>query len=155
MKRSFILILVFTIFSSINVIDAQEKKNKMNREEWFAQMRNYKHKFIADEIKLTPEQEAKFFPIYNMMEDELFQGQRETRKLKKKAEKDESVSDSEYEAATKAIIDLKRKEHDIELKYYYQIKPIISSKQYFKLKAAEHKFTRIVMKRHNQKGKKK
>lgn len=155
MKRSFILILIFTIFSSINVIDAQEKKNKMNREEWFAKMRNYKHKFIADEIKLTPEQEAKFFPIYDMMENELYQAQRETRKLKKKIEKDESVSDTEYETATKAIIDLKRKEHEIELKYYYQIKPIISSKQYFLLKAAESKFTRTVMRRHNQKGKKK
>lgn len=131
----------------------QVEKKKADRKEWFAKMREHKHDFIEDELDLTDEQEIKFFPIYDAMEDELYKVQRDTRMLEKQIA-DKKASDVEYDAATKAIIELKKKEADIELKYFDKFKTVLSSKQIFELKRAEKKFTRKIMKAHNKKSKK-
>ena len=113
----------------------------------------HKHEFIEDELDLTNEQEDKFFPIYDAMEDELHKVQRETQKLEKQVA-DKKATDVEYDAASKAIIELKKKEADIELKYFDKFKTVLSSKQIFQLKRAEKKFTRKIMNAHNKKRKK-
>ncbi|MBR5332644.1 MAG: Spy/CpxP family protein refolding chaperone [Muribaculaceae bacterium] len=152
MKRIIFIILALAIVAPFNTIIAKDKK-KNNREEWYAQMRHHKHDFIDDELDLTDEQEAKFFPIYDAMEDELRKVQHETRKLEKQVD-DKDATDVEYDAASKAIIELKKKEADIELKYFDKFKTVLSSKQIFKLKKAEKKFTRKIMNAHNKKHKK-
>lgn len=154
MKRYILIILILALFAPINLVEANEKKQgKIDRKEWFAKMRNLKHNYLSKEIGLTPEQAEKFFPIYDSMEDEIFKVNRETRKLEKKVSESESASDVEYEAAAKAIIDLKKKESTIELKYIDQFKTILSSKQLFLLKKVERKFTHKIMRGYNSKGK--
>lgn len=171
MKRILFIILIIALFAPINLIEAKDKDNtehkelyaqqrqqkekkKADRKEWYAKMRQHKHDFIEDELDLTDEQETKFFPIYDTMEDELHKVQRETRKLEKQVAS-KTATDVEYDAASKAIIELKKKEADIELKYFDKFKTVLSSKQIFELKRAEKKFTRKIMNAHNQKGKKK
>lgn len=151
MKRILFIILALIVVAPFNVILAQGKKK--DRKEWYAQMRQHKHDFIEDELDLTDEQEDKFFPIYDAMEDELHKVQRETRKLEKQVA-DKKATDVEYDAASKAIIELKKKEADIELKYFDKFKTVLSSKQIFELKRAEKKFTRKIMNAHNKKRKK-
>lgn len=155
MKRSLIIILILSIFAPFNSIVAKGKDKKVDRKEWFAHMRQHKHEFIANELGLTKDQQTKFFPIYDAMEDEMFKVNRETRKLEKQVSDNKAATDVEYDAATKAIIDLKKKESAIELKYFDKLKTIISSKQLFLLKKAERKFTNKIMKEHNKKCRKK
>ena len=154
MKRSIIIILIIAIFAPINVAVAQGKK-KADRKEWFAHMRQHKHDFLTKELKLTKEQEAKFFAVYDAMEDELHKVNRDTRKLEKQVADNKAATDVEYDAASKAIIELKKKEAAIELKYFDKLKSTISSKQLFLLKKAERKFTKNIMKEHNKKCSKK
>ncbi len=154
MKRSIIIILIIAIFAPINVAVAQGKK-KIDRKEWFAHMRQHKHDFLTKELKLTKEQEAKFFAVYDAMEDELHKVNRDTRKLEKQVADNKAATDVEYDAASKAIIELKKKEAAIELKYFDKLKATISSKQLFLLKKAERKFTKNIMKEHNKKCSKK
>ena len=154
MKRSIIIILIITIFAPINMVVAQGKKN-VDRKEWFAHMRQHKHEFLAKELKLTKDQEAKFFAVYDAMEDELHKVNRDTRKLEKQVADNKAATDVEYDAASKAIIELKKKEAAIELKYFDKLKATISSKQLFLLKKAERKFTKNIMKEHNKKHSKK
>ena len=154
MKRSIIIILIIAIFAPINVAVAQGKKN-VDRKEWFAQMRQHKHEFLAKELKLTKDQEAKFFAVYDAMEDELHKVNRDTRKLEKQVTDNKAATDVKYDAASKAIIELKKKEAAIELKYFDKLKATISSKQLFLLKKAERKFTKNIMKEHNKKHSKK
>lgn len=154
MKRSIIIILIIAIFAPINVAVAQGKK-KTDRKEWFAHMRQHKHDFLTKELKLTKEQEAKFFAVYDAMEDELHKVNRDTRKLEKQVANNKAATDVEYDAASKAIIELKKKEAAIELKYFDKLKSTISSKQLFLLKKAERKFTKNIMKEHNKKCSKK
>lgn len=152
MKRILIVILIIATFVPFMNVEAK-KNGKADKKEWFALMRQHKHDFIEDELDLTDEQEDKFFPMYDAMEDELFKLHRETRKLEKQVA-DKNATDVEYDAASKAIIDLKKKEADIELKYFDKFKTVLSSKQIFELKRAEKKFTRKIMNAHNKKRRK-
>lgn len=152
MKRILIVILIIATFAPFMCVEAK-KNRKPDKKEWFAKMRQHKHDFIEDELDLTDEQEDKFFPMYDAMEDELHKLNRETRKLEKQVA-DKNATDVEYDAASKAIIELKKKEADIELKYFDKFKTVLSSKQIFELKRAEKKFTRKIMNAHNKKRKK-
>ena len=40
-----------------------------DRKQFFKEIREFKHKFLARELNLSKEQEQKFFPIYDQMED--------------------------------------------------------------------------------------
>ncbi len=156
MKRSLVFILLLSLIAPFSIIEAKDKdKKKRDRKEWFAHMRQHKHEFLVDELELTKEQQTKFFPIYDEMEDEMFKVNRETRKLEKQVSENKAATDVEYDAATKAIIDLKKKESTIELKYFEKLKTVLSSKQLFLLKKAERKFVNKIMKEHNKKCRKK
>lgn len=152
MKRILIVILIIATFAPFMCVEAK-KNRKADKKEWFAKMRQHKHDFIEDELDLTDEQEDKFFPMYDAMEDELHKLNRETRKLEKQVA-DKNATDVEYDAASKAIIEFKKKEADIELKYFDKFKTVLSSKQIFELKRAEEKFTRKIMNAHNKKRRK-
>ena len=108
---------------------------------------------LAKELNLSAEQQKNLFPIYDKMEDEIFKVTSETRQLEKKVSSGK-VTDLEYENAARAITELKQKECAIELKYFDQLKAILSSQQLFLLKKAERKFSHQLMKMRN-KGKKK
>lgn len=151
MKRYITLFIILAMFAPISMIEA--KGNKGDREKWFAQMREYKHKFLAQELGLSQAQQDKFFPIYDKMENEIFKVNSETRQLEKKVSKG-NASDVEYEAAAKAIIELKQKESAIELKYFNQFKTVLSSKQLFLLKKAERKFAKELIKKRSKCNKK-
>lgn len=152
MKRLLFIILTIAAIAPFNTISADNKK-KADRKEWFAQMRQYEHEFIADEIDLSKEQKEKFFPIYDAMKDELHKVQRETRQLERSVAKNDNATDVEYESAAKALIELKQKESAIELIYFDKFKEILSAKQLFKLKKAERKFTNKLRKEHHKKKK--
>ena len=151
MKRFISFILILTLFAPLCQIEA--KGNGKDRKEWFKKMRDYKHQFIVKELNLSAEQQKNLFPIYDKMEDEIFKVTSETRQLEKKVSSGK-VTDLEYENAARAITELKQKECAIELKYFDQLKAILSSQQLFLLKKAERKFSHHLMKMRN-KGKKK
>ena len=146
MKRYITLILILSLFAPLCQMEAKGGKN---RKEWFEKMREYKHQFLVKELGLTDEQQTKFFPLYDKMEDEIFKVTHETRQLDKKVSSGKAT-DLEYENAARAIIELKNKECDIELKYFTQFKSVLSSKQLFLLKKAERKFANELMKRHHK-----
>lgn len=151
MKRFITFILILSLFAPLCQIEA--KGNGKDRKEWFKKMRDYKHQFIIKELNLSAEQQKNLFPIYDKMEDEIFKVTSETRQLEKKVSSGK-VTDLEYENAARAITELKQKECAIELKYFDQLKAILSSQQLFLLKKAERKFSHQLMKMRN-KGKKK
>lgn len=129
---------------------AQEKQN-IDRKEWFKELRQYKHSFLAKELELTKEQEAKFFPIYDEMDDALWKVNRETRGLERKiAKANGKVSDLEYEKAAEAMFETKSKEGAIEKQYFAKLKSVLTPKQLFQLKRAERKFTDKLMKEHSK-----
>ncbi|MBR6639614.1 MAG: hypothetical protein IKL35_04545 [Muribaculaceae bacterium] len=151
MKRLSILLLIISLFAQLSTIDAQQKRSKEERQQWFKEMREYKHNFLIKELDLDKEQQEAFFPIYDAMEDETFKLHHGTRKLQRDlSKKDADVTDIEYEKAAEALFELKYKEAQIELKYFEQFKNVLTKKQLFLLKKAEDKYTRHLMRQHDK-----
>ncbi|MGN0219250.1 MAG: hypothetical protein ACI4AX_03085, partial [Muribaculaceae bacterium] len=67
MNRIYIIILFLAAFATSAA--AQPRQTPENRERWKSELRNYKHEFMARELDLSREQQSKFFPLYDQMED--------------------------------------------------------------------------------------
>ena len=140
------LLLVATV-SPIG-ISAQDKcDSRMNRQEWFKQMRVYKHDFLIKDLGLTQEQQEKFFPLYDAMSESLMKAQRDSRQLEHKINHSKTqVNDLEYEKATEAVIETRAKEAQIAKEF----KGIRTPAQIYRLTQSERRFTREVMKQHSR-----
>lgn len=148
--RKLTILFFLTFLSSLSVL-ADDAPTKRERESWLKEMQQYKIDFIARQLALTDEEKAKFANVYNSMDGELRAVQEETfrleRQVKKKGEKASSL---ELEKAAEAQFELKGKEHAIEMKYLPKFKSVLTPAQLFKLKEAERKFLRQVMKQHQK-----
>lgn len=151
--KPFLLFLLFIPALLCNAQGPGQKPSKAQTDRWFNEMRAYKTEFIAKSLELTPEQKEKFVPVYNAMNSELDKIARETRNLERSVSKNDHPSDLEYEKATEALFELRSREGDIDRKYYPQLREILSKKQLFKLKSAERRFGRHLMKHREGKGK--
>lgn len=151
-----IIILLAAIVSPAMPSAQECPANKMNRQEWFKQMRVYKHDFLIKELGLSAEQQEKFFPLYDAMTESNIKAQHECRQLEHKINRSKApVGDLEYEKATEAVLDTRARELQIEKEYYAKFKSILTPQQVYRLTQAERRFTREVMKQHSRMKQKK
>lgn len=117
--------------------------------EWIKGVREYKHKYLAKELDLSRDQQRKFFALYDQMEDEAVQLNNEVREMEERIYRQgDEATDADLDAATQAIFNLKTREGAIELNYLPKFKEILTKQQLFKLKGAERKVMREMIKYH-------
>lgn len=116
-----------------------------NRSKWGQEMLDAKHKMIVTDVGLTPTQQEQFMPLYQEMEKEIYQTNRDARTLAGEVEKKKSPTDAEYMQAAEALSRAKVREGEIEAKYFEKFSKILSKKQMFLLKLTENKFTRSML----------
>ena len=75
------------------------------REQWMTEMRQYKRIYLTKELELTREQQTKFYPLYDEMEDNEAKINDEARAMEKRVAEMQNPSDLEYEKATEAGYD--------------------------------------------------
>ena len=143
-KRIFILMLMAVV--SLSVI-AQDKSYS----KWTSKMLKQKHEFIVKTAKITPEQERQFMPIYEKMEQEIYQLNVQSRDAANRVAENRAATDDDYAQAALMMAGVKQKEGEIELRYHEQFAQILSKKQMFLLKRAEKKFTRDMIQKKNKK----
>lgn len=145
-------ILIFIIMLGIGKAAGQAPGEDREMRQWMKDIREYKHDFIAKKLDMSREQQNKFFPLYDKMDDEILKINTETRMLERKTYEtpEESVTDLEYDMAIQAIYELKSKESAIENQYLEQFKEILTKRQLFLLKGAEKSFSMQMMRRHHQ-----
>lgn len=117
-----------------------------NREKALEELKQFKHDFMKMELKLSRDQEASFFKYYDQMFDEIVYLGRQTRKLERKVLNDPKATDLEKESAARTVFELKKKEGDIELRYFDQFKTILTPNQLLMLKPAERKMIKAIIK---------
>ena len=139
-----IMILVPTIVSAATA--------QNGRTRFATDMYQAKHEMIIQELGLTPTQQKQFMPIYEQMEREIYQVNRNARALAAEVEKKKNPTDRDYEAAASALSNTRVQEGEIEAKYFEKFSKILSKTQLFQLKQAEVKFTREMLSK--KKGKK-
>ena len=138
MKRIIsILILVLAITSTAT---AQNSRTKFSTDMYQA-----KHEMIIRECGLTMTQQKHFMPLYEQMEREIYEVNRNARALADEVGKKKNPSDREYETAASALSSTRMREGEIEAKYFDKFSKILSKKQLFQLKQAEVKFTREML----------
>ena len=138
-----ILIMVLAITSAAT---AQNGRTKFATDMYQA-----KHEMIIEELSLTPSQQKQFMPLYEQMEREIYQVNRNARALANEVEKKKNPSDRDYEAAASALSNTRVQEGEIEAKYFEKFSKILSKKQLFQLKQAEVKFTREMLNKQKKK----
>lgn len=150
MKRVTIFTLLMLLLSVMPA--AADKKQPTPRQQWFKELSQYKRSFMTKELCLTEQQQQKFFPLYEEMEKKIMKANEETRALEHKIDHSkEKVTDLEYEKAAEAQFEVKGREAAIEASYLPKFKQVLTPKQLYKLKHAEKKFTRELMKQHQLK----
>lgn len=117
------------------------------RTKFATDMYQAKHEMIIEELGLTPTQQKQFMPLYEQMEREIYQVNRNARALASEVEKKKNPSDKDYEAAASALSRTRMQEGEIEAKYFDKFAKILSKKQLFQLKQTELKFTREMIKK--------
>ena len=113
-----------------------------NRSKFATDMYQAKHEMIIRELGLTMTQQKQFMPLYEQMEREIYEVNRNARVLASEVEKKKNPSDREYDAAASALSSTRVREGEIEAKYFEKFSKILSKKQLFLLKQTEVKFTR-------------
>ena len=116
-----------------------------SRSRFSTDMYQAKHEMIIREVGLTQTQQKQFMPLYEQMEREIYQVNRNARTLAAEVEKKKNPTDKEYEAAASALSNTRVQEGEIEAKYFEKFSKILSKKQLFLLKQAEAKFTREML----------
>ncbi len=137
---------VLAIVIMVLAITAATAQNN-GRTKFATDMYQAKHEMIIEELGLTPTQQKQFMPLYEQMEREIYQVNRNARALASEVEKKKNPSDKDYEAAASALSRTRMQEGEIEAKYFDKFAKILSKKQLFQLKQTELKFTREMIKK--------
>lgn len=140
MKR--IVSILIMVMALTTVATAQNGRTKFATDMYQA-----KHEMIIEELGLTMTQQRQFMPLYEQMEREIYQVNRNARALAKEIENKKNPSDRDYEAAASALSSTRIREGEIEAKYFDKFSKILSKKQLFLLKQTEAKFTREMLKK--------
>lgn len=154
-KRLTIFLLILGLLMPIAVMaqnagGERPDGDASKREQWFKEMRTKKHEFLIRELELTSEQQEPFFAIYDKMDDELKAINDQTRALERRVSKKADATDAEYDAAIEAVYSQRYREWMVESQAKEQLSKILNKRQMLKLKRAEFKFTRALMKQHRQ-----
>lgn len=121
------------------------------RTKFATDMYQAKHEMIIEELGLTPTQQKQFMPLYEQMEREIYQVNRNARALASEVENKKNPSDRDYEVAASALSNTRMREGEIEAKYFEKFSKILTKKQLFQLKQTEVKFTREMLNKKKRK----
>ncbi|MFL9835914.1 sensor of ECF-type sigma factor [Flavobacterium sp. ST-75] len=142
------LLLTLLLSFSLSVF-SQTHKEKRDR------IKALKVSFLTTELKLTSQESAKFWPIYNAYEEKEFEIKHDKMRsiIKKIESAGESLTEkdagnylSQFQEAEKELLELKGK-------MIADLKPVIGSVKLLKLQKAEFDFNRKLLSKYKDKHK--
>lgn len=152
MKRQLLLLITLLAFMPVTLRAQKTASHDAGRHaQWMEEMRTLRVNYVAKELDLTKQQAERFTPLYQQMSRELEKVMTDTRRMCESVrKKGNAATDLELEKAAEAAYEQKGKESAIEMRYFSRYKSILTPRQLFKLRKAEHKFNRELMKQHRQ-----
>lgn len=143
MKKNIFKIVLATLILTFALPATAQQPDELRED-----LREFSHQYLSRALKLERSQETPFFNAYDQMQNELYDIGEDTRKLETKIDKDTNATDLELETTARAIFEQKRKEADVELRYFEQFKTLLTPRQLVKLKPAMRDMTRALIKYH-------
>lgn len=139
MKKIFFFLSIAALLVIPFGIQAQND-DKEHQDRW-ERYRSEKVAFLTDKLDLSPQEAQKFWPVYNGMDKERSDVQRERRELDKQVrEATEKLSDNEITKLTRAYASNAEREGALATKYNEQFLKILSPQKVLKLYKAENEF---------------
>ena len=144
MKRLLAIVMLIAVALGTTALYAQDKKKHGGKShaEMRKEMRDYKLKFLLQEMDLKDDSDtkAKFSELF--IEHFETQGKlfKEKRQAKKALEAKSNPSDADYQAYQKVEKSVKEREQAADRQYRGNLEKILSPKQRYKLQQAEDKF---------------
>ena len=102
-----ILLAVIIALTAWNAASQQANADNEDRDKIMAQLKPYKHKFLAKDLELSKEQQRDFLPIYDKMDEELLKINEDTRRLERSVSENNDATETEIEAASRAVFEQK------------------------------------------------
>lgn len=143
---SAVLFLAITLFCASPLYAKKGNEQGKNHAEMIRELQEFKIKFLIQEAEISKDQQAEFIRIYtemNSAKHNLFKACHDEQKALKAKN---SPTDEDYLRVSEKIAETKSAEGALELKYFRELKKLLSPKQLYKLKEAELKFNRKMMK---------
>lgn len=142
-----ILILLFLL--SIPTFAQQEMNEKKE------QIRTLKVGFITNELSLTTDEAAKFWPIYNAFDDKQFELRHQKMKAFKARMDDETLDKMTEKEAISLLAQMESTENELfqlRKKFISNLRSILPATKIIKLKKAEDDFNRKLLQQYRNKG---
>jgi len=142
-KITHILIILF-LFAGFS-ITAQDKKGSHDK------IKALKVAYLTEQLELSPDEAAKFWPIYNkydkkLMELRFSEGIRIKNEVKELGGVD-ALNDKQAKEITKDFLALDETTHETMTEFSKELLKVLSYKKFLKLKEAENDFKRKLIKR--------
>jgi hypothetical protein len=149
MKIKTIILIILSITSTLSF--TQNAKVMKQKKE---QIKSLKVAFITSELDLSPDESAKFWPLYNAFDEK----QNQLRRSKMKSNLDKLNNDSfdnlsEKDAST-LLSEIESNEeelHQLRKKFIVSLKSVIPAAKILKLKKAEEDFNRKLLQQYRNK----
>lgn len=146
MKKIFLLL--FLLIAVAVGAYAHPDGRKGPDEKKLKELRDYKIKYLAQEMELKDDQKAKFVEVYEKMSEERRRNFESMRSMERKLK--DNASEAEYKELSAKISDCKIKDAQIEKEYDAKFAEFLTQKQIYKMKEAEEKFHRKMMDMHHK-----
>lgn len=145
------LLLIIIIFLSIHSFAQSQMEDKKE------QIRAMKVGFITNELGLTTDEAAKFWPVYNAYDDKQFEiRHQKMRAFKLRMDADlDKMSEKESSAILTQMENTEDELYQMRKKFVANLRGILPSVKIIKLKKAEDDFNRKLLQQYRNKGPKK
>lgn len=141
MKKLALFILILSV--GLNNISAQQNRSKHEN------FKAYKIAYITQQLDLSPTEAEKFWPLYNEFGKELYELKvTRTRDLKRTIKESGGIESLNEKVANEYISTLLYTEEEIvklKMKFYNQLKNVLSPNKILKLYSAENEFNRKLL----------
>ena len=122
------------------------------------QIRSLKVGFITNELSLTTEEAAKFWPIYNAFDDKQYELKSKKMKAFKSRMNDDDLDKMSEKEAASLLAQMENSEDDLyqlRKRFIANLKGVLPAKKIIKLKKAEEDFKRKLLQQYRDNGQKK
>lgn len=139
MKKFLVILLLL-----VQVVgSAQEKLSEEKRKEFDAQ----KVAYYTQELDLSPEEAAKFWPLYNEMRKKMREVEGVMRKKSREIKEAKGMTEEAYKKAILEVLGCEQTMQNLKKEYYQKMLQVLPASKLWKLDEAERKFHRQLFER--------
>lgn len=152
MKKTIFLMFI-ALLTIVTPVAAQNRHSGKGKD-MMKEIREFKVKFLAQEMDLKDDQRTAFVDLYNDMDEKRSSVMKEVWKAERELKNNKGATEEDYRRVSDLMTRSREKSADIEKEYDGKFSKILTPKQLFKMKAAENEFQRKMDEMRHRRNKK-